>query len=115
LFFGHQHRHSDYFYEEEFEAMHKSGFLTNLSLAWSRDGDRKFYVQDSMRQAGPEIWNWLLDGASVYVCGDARRMAKDVERALTEIATENGAHSIEEAAAFVNGLKKSGRYRADVY
>ena len=115
LFFGHQHRRCDFFYEDEFEAMRKSGILTNMSLAWSRDGERKVYVQDRMREAGAELWRWLADGAYVYVCGDAKRMARDVERTLIEIVAENGAHSIEEAVSFVVGLKKAGRYLADVY
>jgi sulfite reductase (NADPH) flavoprotein alpha-component len=115
LFFGHQHRHCDFFYEDEFEAMQRSGLLTRLSLAWSRDGDRKVYVQDRMREGGSELWRWLAEGAYIYVCGDAKRMAKDVERALLEIAVEHDAHSIEEAVNFVDGLKKAGRYQADVY
>ena len=115
LFFGHQHRHCDFFYEDEFEAMQKSDLLTRLSLAWSRDGDRKVYVQDRMREAGSELWRWLHEGAYVYVCGDAKRMAGDVERALVEAAAEHGAHSVEEAVNFVLGLKKIGRYQADVY
>jgi sulfite reductase (NADPH) flavoprotein alpha-component len=115
LFFGHQHRRSDFFYEDEFEAMQKSGCLNCLSLAWSRDGDHKVYVQDRMREVGSELWRWLTEGAHVYVCGDAMRMAKDVERALIDIAAEYGAHSTEEAVSFVAGLKKVGRYQADVY
>ena len=115
LFFGHQHRRCDFFYEEEFAAMQKSGLLTALSLAWSRDGDKKVYVQDRMREVGSELWRWLAEGAYVYVCGDAKRMAKDVERALVDIAAEHGARSTEEAVNFVAGLKKAGRYQADVY
>jgi sulfite reductase (NADPH) flavoprotein alpha-component len=115
LFFGHQHRQHDFFYEDEFEAMRKSGALTRLSLAWSRDGAERFYVQDRMRQVGPELWRWLAEGAHVYVCGDAKRMAKDVERALVDIAAEHGARSTEDAVSFVGGLKKAGRYQADVY
>jgi sulfite reductase (NADPH) flavoprotein alpha-component len=115
LFFGHQHRRCDFFYEEEFAAMQRSGCLTCLSLAWSRDGDEKVYVQDRMREAGSELWRWLNEGAYVYVCGDAKRMAKDVERALVDIAAEHGARSTEEAINFVAGLKKAGRYQADVY
>ena len=95
--------------------MQTSGLLTRLSLAWSRDGAEKVYVQDCMRQAGAELWNWLAEGAIVYVCGDARRMAKDVERALVDIAEECGARSPEQAVEFVAGLKQTGRYRADVY
>ena len=75
----------------------------------------KVYVQDRMREAGSELWRWLVEGAHVYVCGDAKRMAKDVERALADIAAEHGARSTEEAVDFVDGLKKAGRYQADVY
>ena len=85
LFFGHQKRDFDFFYEDEFAGMKAAGVLTRLSLAWSRDGDEKFYVQDRMRQVGRELWSWIADGAHVYVCGDAKRMAKDVERALIDI------------------------------
>ena len=115
LFFGHQRRQHDFFYEDEFEAMRKSGGLTRLSLAWSRDGDQKFYVQDRMREVGSELWRWIAEGAHLYVCGDAKRMAKDVERALVDIAAEHGARSTEDAVSFVGGLKKAGRYQADVY
>ena len=115
LFFGHQRRAHDFFYEDEFAAMQKSGLLTRLSLAWSRDDAEKFYVQDRMRELGPELWRWLAEGAHFYVCGDAKRMAKDVERALVDISAQWGARSMEEAIAFVAGLKKSGRYQADVY
>jgi sulfite reductase (NADPH) flavoprotein alpha-component len=86
-----------------------------LSLAWSRDGKEKFYVQDRMREVGAELWHWLAQGAHVYLCGDAKRMAKDVEAALVEIIASQGVRSTDEAIAFVNGLKKAGRYQADVY
>ena len=79
LFFGHQRSDYDFFYEDEFKAMKASGVLTRLSLAWSRDGDQKIYVQDRMREVGRDLWAWLADGAHIYVCGDAKRMAKDVE------------------------------------
>lgn len=115
LFFGHQRAACDFFYAEEFEAMKAAGLLTRLSLAWSRDGEEKFYVQDRMRQAGRELWAWLAEGAHFYVCGDAQRMAKDVERALVDIVAECGARSVEEAIAFLAALKKSGRYQQDVY
>jgi len=115
LFFGHQRLAHDFFYAEEFEVMRTAGVLTRLSLAWSRDGDEKFYVQDRMRQAGRDVWAWLAEGAHFYVCGDAQRMAKDVERALVDIVAEFGARSIDEAIAFVAQLKKSGRYQQDVY
>lgn len=115
LFFGHQRRAHDFFYESELEAMRRSGALTRLSLAWSRDGDQKFYVQDRMREVGPELWRWLADGAHFYVCGDAKRMGRDVERALVDIVARCGARSTEDAISFVAGLKKAGRYQADVY
>jgi sulfite reductase (NADPH) flavoprotein alpha-component len=115
LFFGHQRSACDFFYADEFETMKATGLLTRLSLAWSRDGAEKFYVQDRMRQSGRELWAWLAEGAHVYVCGDAQRMAKDVERALVDVVAEFGARSVDEAVAFVAQLKKSGRYQQDVY
>ncbi len=115
LFYGHQRSACDFFYGDEFEAMKANGLLTRLSLAWSRDGAEKFYVQDRMRQSGRELWAWLAEGAHFYVCGDAQRMAKDVERALVDIVAQFGARSVDEAIAFVAQLKKSGRYQQDVY
>jgi sulfite reductase (NADPH) flavoprotein alpha-component len=115
LFFGHQRAAHDFFYADEFESMKATGLLTRLSLAWSRDGAEKFYVQDRMRQAGQELWAWLAEGAHFYVCGDAQKMARDVERALVDIVAEYGACSIDEAIAFVAELKRSGRYQQDVY
>jgi sulfite reductase (NADPH) flavoprotein alpha-component len=115
LFYGHQRAACDFFYEDELNAMRDAGVLTRLSLAWSRDGQEKFYVQDRMRQSGRELWAWLAEGAHVYVCGDAKRMAKDVERALVDITAQFGARSIDEAIAFVAEMKKAGRYQQDVY
>jgi len=115
LFFGHQRSACDFFYEDEFAGMKAKGVLTRLSLAWSRDGEEKFYVQDRMREVGRDLWAWLADGAHVYVCGDAKRMAKDVERALVDIVAQHGARSPDQAIAFVAELKKQGRYQQDVY
>jgi sulfite reductase (NADPH) flavoprotein alpha-component len=115
LFFGHQRIDTDFFYRDELEAMRERGFLTRLSLAWSRDGAEKFYVQDRMREVGAALWQWLAEGAHFYVCGDAKRMAKDVEAALVEIVATHGARPTDEAVAFVSALKKAGRYQADVY
>jgi sulfite reductase (NADPH) flavoprotein alpha-component len=115
LFFGHQRSNHDFFYEDEFKAMKEEGLLTRLSLAWSRDGDQKFYVQDRMREVGRDLWSWLSDGAHIYVCGDAKRMAKDVELALVDIVAQYGGRSGEDAVVFVSELKKSGRYQQDVY
>ncbi len=115
LFFGHQRSDFDFFYSVELNAMKTAGSLTRLSLAWSRDGAKKFYVQDRMREVGRELWAWLAEGAHVYVCGDAKRMAKDVERALVDIVAQHGARSTDEAVSFVGELKKKGRYQQDVY
>src|SRR5256885_2269115 len=115
LFFGHQRSAFDFFYEDEFAGMKAKGVLTRLSLAWSRDGEQKFYVQDRMREVGRDLWSWLTQGAHVYVCGDGKRMAKDVERALVDIVAQHGARSADQAIAFVAELKKQGRYQQDVY
>jgi sulfite reductase (NADPH) flavoprotein alpha-component len=115
LFFGHQRSATDFFYEDEFAGMKAQGVLTRLSLAWSRDGTEKFYVQDRMREVGRDLWSWLTDGAHLYVCGDAKRMAKDVERTLVDIVAQHGARSTDQAIAFVADLKKQGRYQQDVY
>jgi sulfite reductase (NADPH) flavoprotein alpha-component len=115
LFFGHQRQATDFFYQDELRAMQRSGLLTRLSLAWSRDGDKKYYVQDRMREVGAELWRWLDEGAHIYVCGDAKRMAKDVEAALVDIAVAHGGRNSEDAVGFVRALKKAGRYQADVY
>ena len=115
LFFGHQRSSCDFFYSDELNAMKTAGLLTRLSLAWSRDGDKKFYVQDRMREVGRELWAWLAEGAHVYICGDAKRMAKDVERALVDIVAQHGARSTDEAVSFVGELKKRGRFQQDVY
>jgi sulfite reductase (NADPH) flavoprotein alpha-component len=115
LFFGHQRSSCDFFYADELNAMKTAGLLTRLSLAWSRDGDKKFYVQDRMREVGRELWSWLAEGAHIYVCGDAQRMAKDVERALVDIVVQHGARSTDEAVSFIGELKKKGRFQQDVY
>ena len=115
LFFGHQKSATDFFYADELNTMKASGVLTRLSLAWSRDNERKFYVQDRMREVGRDLWAWLAEGAHIYVCGDAKRMAKDVELALVDICAQHGARSTDEAIAFIADLKKKGRYQQDVY
>lgn len=115
LFFGHQRSATDYFYEEELGELKAGGTLSHLSLAWSRDGDKKVYVQDKMREEAAELFKWLEDGAHFYVCGDAQRMAKDVEQALIDVVAEHGKVSAEDAKAYVDALKLTGRYQADVY
>jgi sulfite reductase (NADPH) flavoprotein alpha-component len=115
LYFGHQRSDFDFFYEDELKAMGKAGHLQRLTLAWSRDSDEKIYVHHRMRDDARDIWAWLERGAHIYVCGDALRMAKDVERALIEIVAEQGKRSPEDAARYVADLKKNDRYQADVY
>jgi sulfite reductase (NADPH) flavoprotein alpha-component len=115
LYFGHQRSDYDFFYKDELKAMRETGHLGRLTLAWSRDGDEKIYVQHRMRDEGRDLWAWLERGAHIYVCGDALRMAKDVERALIDVVSEHGKRSPEDAARFVAELKKNDRYQVDVY
>ncbi|MFF4043931.1 molybdopterin-dependent oxidoreductase [Streptomyces sp. NPDC001816] len=115
LFFGEQHRATDFYYEEELAAHLAEGTLTRLDTAFSRDQRAKVYVQDRMREHGPLLWSWLRDGAHFYVCGDASRMAKDVDQALREIATVHGGLDETEATAYVKQLTTEKRYVRDVY
>ncbi len=115
LFFGDQRQDCDFLYRDELEAYQTSGLLTRLDLAFSRDQAEKVYVQHRMLQAAAEFWAWLQDGAHVYVCGDARRMALDVDHALVEIVAGQGGMSLESAREFVKELARAGRYRRDVY
>jgi sulfite reductase (NADPH) flavoprotein alpha-component len=95
--------------------MRAARHLSRLTLPWSRDGNEKIYVQHRMREVGSDLWSWLNDGAHIYVCGDALRMAKDVENALTDIVAGQSGRNAAEAAKFIAELKASGRYQADVY
>lgn len=115
LFFGHQREACDFFYRDEWELLAHKGVLSKLSLAWSRDGAQKVYVQQRIRETGAELLEWFERGAHFYVCGDAKRMAKDVEAALRDVAMAHGAMSQTTAAEWVAGLRSSGRYQADVY
>jgi sulfite reductase (NADPH) flavoprotein alpha-component len=115
LFFGHQRSGYDFFYEDELSGMKAARVLTRLTLAWSRDAKEKIYVQDRMRDVGRDLWAWLADGAHIYVCGDAKHMAKDVEAALIEVVATFGVRSTNEAIGFVAEMKKSGHYQQDVY
>jgi sulfite reductase (NADPH) flavoprotein alpha-component len=117
LFFGEQHRTTDFFYEEEFLELHRKGVLSRLDTAFSRDQAQKIYVQHRMTEQGEALWAWLQEGAHLYVCGDAHRMAKDVHQALIEIAHRFGGLNPEEAAHYVNVtlLKEQKRYHKDVY
>ncbi|MFE2066740.1 molybdopterin-dependent oxidoreductase [Streptomyces sp. NPDC059467] len=115
LFFGEQHRATDFYYQEELTALLADGTLSRLDTAFSRDQRAKVYVQDRMREHGPLLWSWLQDGAHFYVCGDASRMAKDVDYALKDIATLHGGLTEDEATAFVKQLATEKRYVRDVY
>ena len=115
LFFGNPHRASDFLYEDELTAYQNDGTLARLDLAWSRDQKEKIYVQHLMLQQGAELWKWLQDGAAFYVCGDATRMAKDVDQALHAVIVEHGKLAAEDATAFIAQLKKDKRYLRDVY
>lgn len=115
LFFGDQHEATDFLYREQLEQMQDDGTLSKLSLAWSRDGDEKVYVQDRMRQCGAEMFAWLDRGAHFYICGDASRMAGDVDQALREIVAEHGSMDEAEASKFVDAMTREGRYQRDVY
>ena len=115
LFFGEQHQATDFYYHEELRAYQASGHLDRLDVAFSRDQRSKVYVQDRMRENGVRLWKWLQDGAHFYVCGDAARMAKDVDQALTDIAIAHGGMDDDEAAAYVRRLSTEKRYVRDVY
>lgn len=115
LLFGDQQRAYDFLYERELEAYQNEGVLTRLDTAFSRDQSEKVYVQTRMLEHAVPMWRWLQDGAHFYVCGDAKRMAKDVDAALLQIAREQGGMSPEAAKAYVADLAKSKRYQRDVY
>lgn len=115
LLFGDRNASTDFIYREEIEAMQSSGLLTRLDLAFSRDQEEKIYVQDRMKQSGAELWAWLEQGGYFFVCGDAYRMAKDVDKALHEVIQQHGNKTLLEAVDYVNQLKKDKRYVRDVY
>lgn len=115
LFFGDQHRATDYIYEDELTDLEEKGVLTKLSLAFSRDQAEKVYVQTRMREEAEELYRWLEDGAYFYVCGDASRMAKDVETALLDVIAEQSGGSENAALEYLATLKKEKRYVRDVY
>ncbi|EMO6899469.1 NADPH-dependent assimilatory sulfite reductase flavoprotein subunit [Pluralibacter gergoviae] len=115
LFFGNPHFTEDFLYQVEWQRYVKEGVLSNISLAWSRDQKEKVYVQDKLREQGAELWRWINDGAHIYVCGDANRMAKDVEQALLEVIAEFGAMDAEAADDYLSELRVERRYQRDVY
>lgn len=115
LFFGERSSATDFLYRDELEEMHSDGHLTRIDTAFSRDQDHKVYVQDRMVEAGAELWKWLNEGASIYVCGDASRMAKDVDAALHRVIEQHGKRNAEDAKEFVQDLQEQNRYHRDVY
>jgi sulfite reductase (NADPH) flavoprotein alpha-component len=115
LFFGDQKRSADFLYEDQIMDWQRRGLLHRLDLAFSRDQEEKVYVQHRMQESAAELWRWLEEGGHFYVCGDAKRMAKDVEDTLLRIAMEQGGRSGDQAKAWLDGLAKAGRYQRDVY
>jgi sulfite reductase (NADPH) flavoprotein alpha-component len=116
LFFGSQREKCDYAYKDDFDRFKRDGVLTRLDCAWSRDQAHKIYVQHRMLENAAEIWKWIdAKGAQFFVCGDARRMAKDVDAALRKIVQEQGGKSVNEANEYVEKLKSDKRYKRDVY
>ena len=115
LFFGNPHFTQDFLYQVELQSYLKSGLLTKLSVAFSRDQDKKIYVQDRLIENGADVFTWLQEGAHFYICGDANRMAKDVHQALIEILQTHGQHSKESAEEYLRDLRDTKRYQRDVY
>jgi len=115
LFYGDQRRSTDFLYGEEWMQCLSRGQLTRLDTAFSRDQLHKIYVQDRMRENAAELWSWIKAGANFYVCGDAKRMARDVDTALHEIVAERGSMTREAAVAYVKDMKRGKRYQRDVY
>jgi sulfite reductase (NADPH) flavoprotein alpha-component len=115
LLFGNPHARSDFLYQVEWQDALKRGSLHRLDLAFSRDQAQKIYVQHKLREHGRELFAWLDNGAHLYVCGDATRMAKDVHAALLEVIATHGGRSAEDAAEYLNALQAQGRYARDVY
>jgi len=115
LFFGERSAATDFLYREEFESMLRDGHIARLDTAFSRDQEEKVYVQNRMEERSAQLWNWLQNGASLYVCGDATRMAKDVDRALHHIVQEEGSMDADAAQGYIQTLKDEHRYHRDVY
>ncbi len=115
LFFGEQREALDFLYKDQFLAMQRDGVLTRLDTAFSRDQAKKIYVQDRMQERAKELYEWLERGAYFYVCGDATRMAKDVETALLDVIAKGSNGTLDHAAEYLAGMKKEKRYQRDVY
>ncbi len=115
LIFGNPHFTEDFLYQVEWQRYVKEGVLNRIDLAWSRDQKEKIYVQDKLREQGAELWRWINEGAHIYVCGDATRMARDVEQALLEVIAEFGGMDTETADEYLSELRVERRYQRDVY
>lgn len=115
LFFGNQSRTKDYLYQTEIEDFVARGVITRLSLAFSRDQAQKRYVQDEMLEQSAELWQWLEAGATIYICGDAKRMAADVDKTLTQIISQQAHLSVDDAKKKLQEWSRNGRYKRDVY
>jgi sulfite reductase (NADPH) flavoprotein alpha-component len=115
LFFGDRHRHENFYYRDDLEDMVADGLLSHLDLAFSRDQKKRIYVQHRMVDRGAQLWQWLDDGAHLYVCGDAHRMAADVDAALHQIIKTHGRMSDEAARDYKRRLVADKRYLRDVY
>ena len=115
LFFGEQRREFDYFYAQDWEYFQQEGLLTRLELAFSRDQEDKVYVQHKMLECAQELWGWIDSGAHIYICGDSKHMAVDVEKALCQIFIEQGGMDEAQAVQFLKDLRKEKRYQKDVY
>ena len=115
LFFGNRNYRDDFLYQAEWIEYRDNELLNKFSLAWSRDGEKKYYVQDKIREEAGEFWRWLEQGAHIYVCGDASRMAKDVEKAILEVISKQGDKDEDDAIEYLNELREEDRYQRDVY
>ena len=115
LFFGNRFYRRDFLYHAEWIEFRDQGLLGDISLAWSRDSEEKVYVQDKIREEAKQFWEWLEEDAHIYVCGDASRMAKDVEKAILEVIIEHGKKEEDDAVEYLNELREADRYQRDVY
>jgi sulfite reductase (NADPH) flavoprotein alpha-component len=115
MFFGDQTFTQDFLYQVEWQNYLKSGVLTKMDVAFSRDQAEKIYVQQRLRENAAEVFEWLQQGAHIYICGDANRMAKDVHQALVDIVAEQGDLTPEQAESYLKSLRTSKRYQKDVY
>ncbi|MCB1079922.1 MAG: sulfite reductase [NADPH] flavoprotein alpha-component, partial [Verrucomicrobiae bacterium] len=104
-----------FFYHEEWDRYLEDGTLERVTTAWSRDQAEKIYIQHKIVEHGADFWNWLEEGAIVYVCGDAERMAPDVDKAIHDVIATHGGISEADASAYVEQMRKDKRYRRDVY